>query len=156
MALFVDGNITGLQELKAQESSILDVASNEGLDLQTKLDVAQVEIALELEDFLRQNYGERIPRMTVEHVVLDSGLRRWHCLYTLMLAFRDACHSQLNDRYRAKFELYRDLADDAGKRALSRGLGVVENPVHASDPDIPAVDQEPFFYVIADRRLRRG
>lgn len=155
MALFVDGNITSLQDLKAHETSILDMASSEGIDLGSKLTLAQDELAIELSDFLRCNGDGRIG-VELENVTLTAALRRWHCLHTLALTFRDAYHNQLNDRYRGKYECYTALAQDAAQRVFAGGVGMAATPVHATDPDVAAEDQEPEYRVTANRRLRRG
>jgi hypothetical protein len=154
MALFVDGYISTLQDLKAQESSVLDMASNEGVDLTSKLILAQRELATILEDFLRDNSEGGTQAISLDNVALSEPIRRWHCLRALMLAYRDAYQSQPSDRYRAKFEMYRGLAAEAGAQALSRGLGVILNPIH--DADGTDYGQAPNYYVLASQRIRRG
>jgi hypothetical protein len=128
MGLFIDGNISNLQDLRGHETSILDTASNEGIDLGSKLALAQQELALELEAFLRRN-PESAGGVSVEHVVVTEMLRCWHTLETLAVTFRDLSHSQVNDRYQAKAQIYKDLADRAGKRCLDSGVGLVDDPV---------------------------
>src|SRR5574340_877720 len=104
MALFTDGTMTSLEDLTAQDSGLLGVVGPEGIDTTKKLSLAQEELGVELAALL--------PRAGVglENVVVTSPLRLWHVFKTLELVYRDAYHSQLNDRYRGKWETYRDLA----------------------------------------------
>jgi hypothetical protein len=155
MALFVDGNITSLQDLAAQESSILDLAHSEGIDLGAKLELAQRELAIELDRFISRNAGGA-DGVSVENVVITQPLRRWHALRTLMLAYRDASNNQLNDRFRDKLATYAQVERGAAGQLFEAGVGVVWNPVHATDPEQSGSDQAPDFYVTRDQRLRRG
>ena len=52
MALFTDGNICSTEDLRQYESSILDVASTEGIELEAKLKLAQREIGVAITAFL--------------------------------------------------------------------------------------------------------
>lgn len=155
MTLFGDGNISSLEDLRAQESSILDVASSEGIDLGSKLTLAQHEISIELDEFLRRNLPDP-NAASVDNVAATEPLRRWHCLRALALAFRDAYHNQLNDRYQGKYECYSKLALEARCQTFSRGIGIIRNPVHSTDPEATGEGQSPDYYVTANRRLRRG
>ena len=48
MALFTDGTISTLEELRGYESAVYDVASTERIDLSQKLVLAQQELGIEL------------------------------------------------------------------------------------------------------------
>ncbi len=128
MGLFIDGNISNLQDLRGHETSILDTASNEGIDLGSKLALAQHELALELEAFLRRN-PESAGGVSLEHVMVTEMLRCWHTFETLAVTFRDLSHSQANDRHQAKAQLYKDLAQRARQRCFDSGVGLVDDPV---------------------------
>jgi len=91
MSLFTDGNISGLEELRAYDTGILEVAGAEGVDLAAKLSLAATEIGIELEEFLRKRAGGGAglvgqPYLGLENVVVTPALRQWHTLRTLALA----------------------------------------------------------------------
>jgi hypothetical protein len=56
-------------------------------------------------------------------------MKRWHALHTLAVVYRDAYNNQLNDRYKNKWEEYRELARGAKERTLAFGIGLVAAPV---------------------------
>lgn len=117
MALLVDGDVSRIEDLKAQDSGVLDVASGEGIDLGSKLRVAESEIGMEVELLLTLE-----GRGTPEQVVVDGALRRWHVLKSLEAVYRDAYFSQLNDRYGKRWQHYQELA--AMQRMLCFEIGV--------------------------------
>lgn len=147
MALFNDGPISGIGDLMNYETSILDVASTEGIDTATKLQLAQSEIAGELLTFLLEREGGvwwRIPggnrrrKLGVSDVVVTDGLARWHTLRTLAMVFRDAYDNQLNDRYQGKWKTYEQLQAEAEIAYLRIGVGMVAIP--APKPATPTVN----------------
>ena len=54
MALFTDGPVSSIEDLKGQDTQLLDVASVEGIDVTRKLALAQEEIAVELAALLER------------------------------------------------------------------------------------------------------
>ncbi|MBN9658674.1 MAG: hypothetical protein J0H49_10890 [Acidobacteria bacterium] len=124
MALLVDGELTRLEDLKAQDSGVFDVASGEGLDLRAKLDLAAGEIQEEVDTFLDWEEQGRL-----EQVVASVSLKRWHILKTLEAVYRDAYFSQLNDRYGQKWRHYESLAEEQKHRYFSSGVQLVARPV---------------------------
>jgi hypothetical protein len=56
-------------------------------------------------------------------------MKRWHALHTLEIVYRDAFNNQLNDRYQAKLNEYRELSRSARANALLFGIGLVQDPV---------------------------
>ena len=48
MALFTDGPISCIEDLTAQDSQLLNVASVEGIDTTQKMAIAQEELAMDL------------------------------------------------------------------------------------------------------------
>ena len=54
MPLFTDGPISSIEDLTAQDSQLLNVASVEGIDTQRKIEIAQEEIAMELLSALKR------------------------------------------------------------------------------------------------------
>ncbi|MBC8167106.1 MAG: hypothetical protein H7Y20_14710 [Bryobacteraceae bacterium] len=129
MALLTDGIMATLTDLKACESSILDMASIEAIDLTSKLALAQRELTLEVTSFLvRRGYNPgrdlRLDRVAVTEALLHAHITR-----TLSITFRDASNSQLNDRYTKKWNTYANLAKSATQQLFDVGIGIVNTPV---------------------------
>lgn len=124
MALFTDGNISQLEDLAAQDSSVLDVANSEGIDLTRKLELAQAEIGMELAEVLGRLGGG-----SEANVVLTAPLKLWHTFRTLELTYRDGYYNQLNDRYRARRDEYRDLARWAKEKMWQGGIGLTDDAI---------------------------
>ncbi len=127
MALFVDGNPSQITDLANYESSIVEVAATEGIDLTAKLTVAALEIGLELQRFLVQQLGGQ--QYMLGNVAVTEGLQQWHTLLALAITFRDAHFQQLNDRYKQKWKEYERLAKAAGSMVLDTGVGLVFSPL---------------------------
>jgi len=155
MALFTDGPASTIEDLSAQDSQILDVASVEGIDLTRKLALAQEATAIDLEARLG-----RETRMTMgpcgcgtgiagpyrlENIVVTPALRMWHTYRTLEMAYGDAYYSQLNDRYAKKRDQFGLLARWAYERLILTGIGITPRPVAQADtPDVePAAGAVP-------------
>lgn len=133
MALFNDGVLSSPGDLLQQEVSAGVVARTEGISLEAKAHLAYEQIADELLDFLRREQSlapaggsdwELLCR-----VVADRRMQRWHVRKSLELLFEEAYHSQLNDRYQAKWKAYRTLATDARNQVFRLGVGTVANPI---------------------------
>lgn len=151
MALFTDGIIASADDLRAYESSVIETANTEGIDLDAKLELSQRGIGEEIYRLLvDQTAAEgRPPKVNLNQVTVTESLFQWHILYTLELIFRDAYHNQLNDRYRAKWAEYEKHSSAAKDRLFDVGLGVVQTPA-------PNTDQSADYYLRLFRRLRRG
>jgi hypothetical protein len=124
MALLVDGDINGLDELREWDSGVLEVAHGEGIDLGAKLRRAQAEVEEEIEAFLRDQ-----ERGALRQVVVDRGLRHWHALKTLEAVYRDAYFNQLNDRYGEKWKHYFALSGRQAQRYFEAGVAIVYEPL---------------------------
>jgi hypothetical protein len=116
------------------ESSILDVAVTEFIDLKTKLELAAGEVSEDVIDALldrplQDPRGPSRRTVGVSDVVVTHQLKRWLAVHTLAVVYRDAFHNQLNDRYQAKFEDYRALERDAREHTLRFGIGLVFEPI---------------------------
>lgn len=131
MALFQDGLISSLEDLRVYETSLLETASIEGVSLTNKLELAQQEIGNEILRFLIQQLEptESVTPTKLGQVVATDPLRRWHALRTLSVFFRDVHHNQLNDRYRAKWDAYESEARSAARLLWDIGVGLVRNPL---------------------------
>lgn len=125
MSLFSDGLVSNIGDLKAYESSVLDTAANERIDLTMKSEVAQKELGVELAGFLTRH----LCTASLNQVVVTDALRQWHALHTLTLFYRDAYSSQLNDRYHRRLQEYERLAKAASDRVFESGIGIVFRPV---------------------------
>ncbi len=142
MAMFNDGAICTIEDLRVYEGSILDAASEEGIDVTVKLALSQREIGSEINRFLvaQTAVHNEIPTIDLTQVVVSEELRQWHALRTLALIFRDAHHNQLNDRYKAKWAEYEKQASLAATRYFEIGVGVVCNPtVRALAPILTSI-----------------
>lgn len=124
MALLVDGDLSRIEDLKAQDSGLLDVTNGEGIDPQAKLDLAAREIQEEVGAFLA-----REERGALGQVAVTDGMRRWHVLRTLEAVYRDAYFSQLNDRYGQRWHHYEALAREQGRLYFEGGVQMVAQPM---------------------------
>ncbi len=136
MALFADGEVSITADLMGYESGILDVAGVEGIDLAVKLKLAEEEIGIELGAFLEA----RGRGVELGGVIVTAPLQKWHTFRTLALAYRDAYHRQMNDRYRAKWVEYERRARWAWDALVETGLGMALDPIRrAEKPQLAAV-----------------
>lgn len=152
MALFEDSIISTLDQLAAQDSAVLDVAGNEGIDVTAKLSLAQREVAAELiAAGARSPFSPSSPltwwpgmvltsTLQLSHVVVTPPLQMWHGFHTLELIYRDAYYNQLNDRYLGKWNAYKDLSKWAAGLLFQTGVGMVADPIPiAQSPQLEAV-----------------
>jgi hypothetical protein len=134
MALFTDGLVSGIEDLAAQDSQVLDVASTEGINLTHKLTAAQDDVAIELTVLVSKLSGADRPfwaarRPTLDNVVVTPALKLWHIYLTLEMVYRDAYNSQLNDRYAGKRDQFHELAQWACEKLIQTGVGLAAQPV---------------------------
>jgi hypothetical protein len=143
MALFTDGPILNIEDLRSYESSILAVAKSEGIDLTKKIDLAQREAGADIYEYLTERTASGMGPSAVglNQIVASDLLFHWVVLHALELVFRDCYHSQLNDRYRMKWQEYERQAARASARYFHVGPGVVEAPVDRADE--PRVESVP-------------
>lgn len=134
MSLFVDGNVSNIEQLRAYDSSILTVSSVEQIDLEAKLQLAQLELQAELQEIFARDspvYSSEITPTTLDlgPVVVTESLRQWHCVRTLSLVYRDAYFSQLNDRYYGRWQEYVQLDARVFGLLLGTGIGIISDPL---------------------------
>ena len=147
MALLTDGTPNDTEALRVYETAILDVASVERIDLDVKLGLAIEEVSDDILDILLDHTRTVDPQSTIRRamgvsdVVVTQQLKRWHALHTLEIVYRDAFNNQLNDRYQAKFNEYRELSRNARAHTVRFGIGLVLNAI----PKAP----QPLFGVTA-------
>ncbi|MGA2711984.1 MAG: hypothetical protein ABSG41_02675 [Bryobacteraceae bacterium] len=140
MALFVDGPACTIDDLVDQDAGLLLVAETTGINVASKLRLAQEEIETDLELWLikprptmEMLWG---PVLRIQQIVVTSPLKRWETMQALALVYRDAYFSQLVDRYQAKWQEYSTLASAARESLIGSGLGVVSDPIHRSRPPV--------------------
>ena len=142
MALLIDGDISSINDLLKYESSALDTANTEGIDLAAKLEIAETAVRLDIEAFLKKDYSNSggwaggQSTWAVSKVVVTDALKVWHVYSALAAAFRDAYHSQLNDRYKSRWKTFEDLAAGASRTLFDIGVGVVVNPLRRPAPPL--------------------
>jgi hypothetical protein len=129
MSLFTDGTISTSEDLRIYESSILEVANTEGIELEAKLQLAQREIGVQLTAMLSQQPGIAGLSQELRNVVVTEPLRQWHAVHSLSVIFRDAYNSQLNDRYLGKWHEYAEQATRAATLLMETGIGMVRQPL---------------------------
>ena len=136
--LFTDGTIATVANLAEYESEIRAVAAAEGIDLDTKLRLAQTEVGVELlaASVLPDAHRSRTA-FTLDQVVVTDALLLWHIFHTLAIVFRDAYNRRLNDKYLPKWKEYRELSQISTGQYLSIGVALVLDPLPA--PGAPAL-----------------
>jgi hypothetical protein len=148
MPLFTDGPASTIEDLAAQDSQVLDVASVEGIDLTRKLALAHEAVAIDLEAVLRRSGNHPV---RLDSIVVTPALRLWHSYRALELVYGDAYYNQLNDRYASKRDRFADLGKWAHQRLILTGVGVAPRPVpRASTPALtstPGALPDATYYV---------
>jgi len=134
MALFVDGSISGLDDLAARDSQVLDIASEEGINVSQKMALAQGEIGIELASLLESLKLAAWPfslnlEPTINNIVVTPALQLWHTYCALEMVYADAYGDQLNDRYAVKRDQFHEFAGRARERLIQSGLGICMSPV---------------------------
>lgn len=144
MALFTDGTAAGIEDLTTQDSGLLEIAVVEGINLTTKLALAQDEVAMELLALFeraRTNdvFGVTGNSIRLANLVATTPVRLWLVYQTLVLVYRDAYFSQLNDRYKAKWNEFGSLARWAKDKLIETGVALVTDPIQqAGAPKVTA------------------
>jgi len=134
MALFTDGPPSSIEQLTTLDSQLLTIASSEGIDVTRKLELAQEELALDLQALLQRagradGWMQAGSRQGLDHVVVTAALRLWHAYRTLEMTYSDAYNSQLNDRYQGKRDQFHAIARSYRERLLEAGVGIASLPV---------------------------
>src|ERR1700743_429505 len=137
MALFVDGPASTIDDLTDQDAGLLGVSQTAGINVSTKLRLAQEEIATDLHLWLiRPRSMETLwgPAPKLEQIVVTRSLKRWETMHALALVYRDAYFSQLVDRYQAKWQGFGRVTPEARDRFFVGGVGIVRDPVAPPRP----------------------
>jgi hypothetical protein len=134
MALFVDGPAVVVDSLTEYDTNVLSVAASEGINLTTKIQLAQEQMYLEINRWLRRSSFRETVTLSgihygIEHVVWSKAMRVWQVYQALAFIYRDAYYSQLNDRHQARAKEYEKLANKAQMDFAEYGLGMVQAPL---------------------------
>ncbi len=136
--LFTDGPILGIDDLREHDNFVLDVASTEAIELNSKVSVAQREVGYELTSFLRT----RCPGTDLGNVVVTGQLRDLLVIHTLSTIYRDAYNLHLNDRYLGRWREFTKASERGLLRLLHNGVGMAAVPVpQAGKPEVSGSGQ---------------
>ena len=124
--LFTDYPTITPADLADHETAILDTANIEGINLTVKVRLASDEVGLQL---LSRFPQVGLVNVALRNVVVTPALRLWLIFHTLEIAYRDAYHNQLNDRYKAKWVEYKELSSFAAGLLFQIGIGTVVDPI---------------------------
>jgi len=127
--LFTDGPISTIEHLAEYEVEVRQLGASEGINLDAKLLLAQVEMGLELQ--------AAYPDLILDQVVVTPPLRLWHIFHTLAIVYRDAFNRRRNDKYQPKWTEYQELAKTAAGQYRSIGVGIAIGPLGA--PTVPTL-----------------
>lgn len=145
MALFTDADIITLDDLAQYETSLVQVASSHGINVDTKIQLATNAIADRLLLWLlnvRASDPQWSNRRTLglSTVVVTPTLQRWLCFDSLSRFFAEAYNVQLNTRFQGKWIEYQTAAKDASEMVFMSGIGVVNAAL--PKPTMPLVAVE--------------
>jgi len=144
MALLHDGVISTVEDLRSYESDIQETALAEGLDVESKIRLAQVEIEAQLTAsgqrpgnfFLADGMSSHetatsrsTVRFDASQVVVTPPLKMWHTFQALSLFYRDANSRRASDRATAKWIEYKELGKWSADLLFQTGVGLVFSPV---------------------------
>jgi hypothetical protein len=146
MGLFTDSDAVTLDDLLQFESSLLEVSTTHGIDVQTKITLAMSAIGDRLLLWLL-NSGASDPQflqrraLGLSTVVVTPSLYRWICFDSLARFFAEAYNVQLNTRFQGKWQEYQQQAQDAADMVFMFGVGIVYNPL--ARPAMPTLTLGP-------------
>ncbi|MBV9301372.1 MAG: hypothetical protein JOY62_18690 [Acidobacteriaceae bacterium] len=134
MALFTDAEIVTLDDLLQFETSLVQVASSHGINVDTKIKLATDAVSDKLLLWLLRA-GASDPQylkrrlLGLSTVVVTPVLQRWVCFESLSRFFAEAYNVQLNTRFQGKWTEYQNEAAEASDLVFMSGLGIVYNPL---------------------------
>ncbi len=130
MALFTDAGAVSLDDLLQFETSLVQVASSHGINVDTKINLATGAIADKLLLWLLdvcasdpQFVNRRV--LGLSTVVLTPSLQRWLCFESLSRFFAEAYNVQLNTRFQGKWTEYQAESTQAEQMLFMSGVGIV-------------------------------
>jgi hypothetical protein len=131
--LYTDGTPASLEDLRRFDNSCEELAKDSNVSLKDKLQEAADEMGGEILSFLLfqgapDNQLVR-QRTGLKDVVVTSTLRRWHAIKALAGLYRDACGTEVTERFEKKWKEFERMAKDAAERAFTTGIGLARTPV---------------------------
>ena len=143
MALFTDPNVIALDDLLQFESSLVQISTTHGIDVETKITLAVNAISDKLMLWLLSS-GASDPQfiqrriLGLSTVVVTPTLYRWLCFDSLSRFFAEAYNVQLNTRFQGKWTEYQRAAQQPSDMVFMSGIGIVYNPLPR--PAMPTVN----------------
>jgi hypothetical protein len=142
MALYTDSDAITMDDLLQFESSLVQVSTSHGIDIQTKIKITTDSIGDKLLLGL-QRAGRYNPAFTafnsigLDSVVITPALHRWLCFDALSRVFAEAYNVQLNTRFHGKLTEYQTEAQQAASLVFAGGLSIVTKPLPR--PSMPSL-----------------
>ena len=130
MALFTDADVVTLDDLLEFETTLVQVASSHGINVETKIRLSMGAINDTLMLWLMRA-GASDPQylnrrlLGLSTVVVTPPLQRWICFDSLARFFGEAYNVQLNTRFQGKWTEYQDQASEAEELVFMSGIGIV-------------------------------
>ena len=141
MALFTDSDVVTLDDRLKFESSLIQVSSTHGIDVETKIRLAVDEIGDKiLLCFLQAGIPGQwmgTTELGLGNVVVSPPLYRWICFNSLARVYAEAYNVQLNTRFQGKWTEYQQQANQASNLVMASGIGVVTHPL--PKPGLPSI-----------------
>lgn len=137
MALWVDCQNLTASDLLPYDGQLSTVVSTEGIDVDSKSQLAHAQISdILAARFLCQPNSRRDQGAGI---VVTAPLRRWHAFLTLESVYREAFFRHLSERYKSRSDYLKVKADEAMEIVLEAGVGICEVPIRrAPQPDVSA------------------
>jgi hypothetical protein len=145
MALFTDADIVTLDDLLQFETSLVQTASSHGINVDTKIALAQNAISDRLMLWLL-SIGASDPQwltrrvIGLSSVVVTPTLKRWLCFDSLSRFFAEAYNVQLNTRFQGKWTEYQIASKDAAEMVFMSGIGIVYVPLPKPATPLVAIE----------------
>ena len=142
MALFTDPDVITLDDLLQFESSLVQISTTHGIDVDTKITLAINALSDKLMWWLLSS-GASDPQflqrrtLGLSTIVVTPTLYRWMCFDSLSRFFAEAYNVQLNTRFQGKWTEYKQQARDAADMVFTSGLGIVYQPL--PEPALPVL-----------------
>ena len=134
MALFTDADVVTLDDLLQFETSLVQVASTHGINVETKINLSMSAVRDKLMLWLLK-VGASDPQfinrrlLGLSTVVVTPTLSQWICFDSLSRFFAEAYNVQLNTRFQGKWTEYQKQASDAADMVFMSGVGIVYKPL---------------------------
>jgi hypothetical protein len=145
MALFTDADVVTLNDLLQFETSLVEIASTHGINVETKINLALSAMADRVMLWLLR-IGASDPQWVTRRkvglstVVVTPPFQKWICFDALSRFFAEAYNVQLNTRFQGKWTEYQREAAAAADMVFAIGLGIVYSPL--PKPALPLVSIE--------------